>query len=177
MTGNGSYVPTRTASGSTFALGEINLVRRDAEKHTSSNFIVDLLRSQGYTTPRTQEIVMADPTLSERLVDFFAVHKTWLDETQQELLVGFLQLERRIKNMDANVQALTAAVTTLSTQVGAALAQVGKLSPADESALASAVSNLNALSAEVSAVLNPTGVTGTTGATGATGTAEPAPAA
>jgi hypothetical protein len=120
---------------------------------------------------------MADPTISERLVDFFAVHKTWLDETQQELLVGFLQLERRIKNMDANVQALTAAVTTLSTQVGSALAQVGKLSPADESALASAVSNLNALSAEVSAVLTPTGVTGTTGATGATGSAEPAPAA
>ena len=112
---------------------------------------------------------MADPTIGERLTDFFAGHQTRLDLMTRDMLVGLKQLERRITDMDANVAALTAEVTALTTKVDAALAQVGKLSPADESALAGAVTSLTALGAQIDAVLTPTA-----GATGTTGPAAPA---
>jgi len=131
---------------------------------------------------------MADPTLGERLVDFFSGHQSEMFKLNRrldemvDLLIDIksraqsadITLMKRITEMDANVAALAAAVSTLQTSVGSALAQVGKLSPADESTLAGAVSNLNALSAEVSAVLNPAGVTGATGPAAPAEAAHPA---
>jgi|ERR1700692_1299574 len=112
---------------------------------------------------------MADPTLSERLVDFFAVHQAatkGLDvrfDDVVDLLIDIksraqsadIALMKRITDMDANVAALTVAVTSLTTKVDAALAQVGKLSAADEASLAAAVTDVNALGAKVDAVVTP----------------------
>lgn len=72
-------------------------------------------------------------------------------------------LNIRIKDMDAQVQALTQNVATLQTEVNQVLVAAKVIDPADEAALVAANAGLVAISGQLTSFLNPPGLTGVTG--------------